>query len=203
MHMLPLKFTTIFIFFSLSGSAVQQGLWPPCTRGFLITQWHATVGRTPLDKWSAHHRDRYPTTHTTNIHSPGGIPTQDRSRQAAGGLCLRPHGHWDWHTFLCINLILANKHYSALYPFEVYKSTMFTAYWLKENATNDSCTVLIHIITEKAASICIMYAMSHQALTITKLCKWLTLQVNNWACKHNCMHVCAHIHPYHLICREN
>ena len=32
--------------------------------GFLDhTQWHITVGRTPLDKWSARHRDLYLTTH--------------------------------------------------------------------------------------------------------------------------------------------
>ena len=31
----------------------------------------------------------------TNIHAPGGIRTHDRSRRAAVGLRLRPHGYWD------------------------------------------------------------------------------------------------------------
>jgi hypothetical protein len=30
------------------------------------TQWHTTVGRTPLDEWSAHRRDLYLTTHNTH-----------------------------------------------------------------------------------------------------------------------------------------
>ena len=30
------------------------------------TQWRITVGRTPLDEWSARHRDLYLTTHNTN-----------------------------------------------------------------------------------------------------------------------------------------
>jgi hypothetical protein len=34
------------------------------------------------------------TTHTTDIHTPGGIRTHDRSRRAAVDLCLRPRGHW-------------------------------------------------------------------------------------------------------------
>jgi hypothetical protein len=31
----------------------------------------------------------------TNIHAPGGIPTQDLSRRAAADLRHRPCGHWD------------------------------------------------------------------------------------------------------------
>jgi hypothetical protein len=30
------------------------------------TQWHATVGRTPLDEWSIRRRDLYVTTHNTH-----------------------------------------------------------------------------------------------------------------------------------------
>jgi hypothetical protein len=30
------------------------------------TQWHTTVSKTPLDEWSAHHRDLYLTTHITH-----------------------------------------------------------------------------------------------------------------------------------------
>ena len=53
------------------------------------TQRRITVGRTPLDEWSARRRDLYLTTHDThnrqNIHAPGGIRTQDLSRRAAAG----------------------------------------------------------------------------------------------------------------------
>jgi hypothetical protein len=61
------------------------------------TQRRATVGRTPLDVLSAHRRDLYLTTHATNIHTPSGIRTHDRSRRAAVDLHLRPCGHWDGH----------------------------------------------------------------------------------------------------------
>jgi hypothetical protein len=40
------------------------------------TQWCTTVGRTPLDEWSAHRRDLYLTTQQsqqTNIHAPVGF----------------------------------------------------------------------------------------------------------------------------------
>ena len=63
------------------------------------TQQRTTVGRTPLDEWSARRRDLYLTTHDTHnrqhIHAPGGIRTHDLSRQAAADLRLRPRGHWD------------------------------------------------------------------------------------------------------------
>ena len=61
------------------------------------TQRPTTVGRTPLDEWSARSRDLYLTTHNTHnrqhIHAPGGIRTHDLSRRAATDL--RPRGQWD------------------------------------------------------------------------------------------------------------
>ena len=48
-----------------------SGPWPPpYSRGFLSfldhTQRHTTVGRTPLDEWSARRRDLYLTTHNSH-----------------------------------------------------------------------------------------------------------------------------------------
>ena len=80
--------------------ATQRGSWPPHSSGFLDhTQRSTTVGRPPLDEWSACRRDLYLTTHSqqTNIHVPGGIRTHDLSRRAAADLRLRPHGYWDRH----------------------------------------------------------------------------------------------------------
>ena len=61
------------------------------------TQQRTTVGRIPLDEWSARRRDLYLTKHvthnTTDIHAPGGIRTHDLSRWAACGL--RPLTCWD------------------------------------------------------------------------------------------------------------
>jgi hypothetical protein len=69
------------------------GPWRPHSWGFLDhTQWHTTVSRTPLDKWSARHRDLYLTTHNTNNRQTSMPPP---SRWAASDPCLRLRGHWD------------------------------------------------------------------------------------------------------------
>ena len=68
------------------------------TRFLDHTQRRATVGRSPLDEWSARRRVLYLTIHnTTDIHAAGGIRTHNLSRRAAADLRLRPRGHWDRH----------------------------------------------------------------------------------------------------------
>jgi hypothetical protein len=48
----------------VSSSAAQRGLWPPRIRRFLDhAQRRATVGKSPLDEWSARRRDLCLTTH--------------------------------------------------------------------------------------------------------------------------------------------
>ena len=62
------------------------------------TRRRTTVGRTPLDEWSAHRRDLYLTTHNTynrQTSIPPGIWTHHLSRWAAADLRLRPCSHWD------------------------------------------------------------------------------------------------------------
>ena len=61
---------------------------------------HTTLGRTPLDKWSARRRDLYLTTHNTqqtDIHAPDGVRTLNLSKRATADPFLRARGHWDWH----------------------------------------------------------------------------------------------------------
>ena len=54
-------------FFFCCGAATQRGSWPPHSWGFLDhTQRRTTVGRTPLDEWSARRRDLYLKTHNTH-----------------------------------------------------------------------------------------------------------------------------------------
>jgi len=66
------------------------------TRFLDHTQRRTTLGRTPLDEWSAHRRDLCLTTlSTTDIHAPGGIGTHSLRRRATADLRLRPRGHWD------------------------------------------------------------------------------------------------------------
>jgi len=67
------------------------------------TQWRNTVGRTPLDEWSARRRDLYLTTHNNHNRQismpPGGIRTHDLNRWATAELHLRPRGYWDRPSF--------------------------------------------------------------------------------------------------------
>ena len=55
-------------YFFFCGAMTQRESWPPHSWGFLDhTQWRTTVGRTPLDEWSARRRDLYLT--TNNAHN--------------------------------------------------------------------------------------------------------------------------------------
>jgi len=69
------------------------------TRFLGHTQRRTTVGRTPLDEWSASRTDLHLTTHNTHNRQtsmpPGGIRTHSLSRRAATDLRLRTRGHWD------------------------------------------------------------------------------------------------------------
>jgi len=56
------------------GATASRGSRPPQSRGFLDhTQWRTTVGRSPLDEWSARRRDLYLTTHNTHNKHPGPL----------------------------------------------------------------------------------------------------------------------------------
>jgi len=60
------------------------------------TQRRTTVGRIPLDEWSARRRDLYLTTY--NRHPFPRWDSNPRSQRASGAnLRLRPRGHWDRH----------------------------------------------------------------------------------------------------------
>ena len=57
---------TFHVFFC--GAATQRGSWPPHSWGFLDhTQRRTTIGRTPLNEWSARRRDLFLTAHDTYI----------------------------------------------------------------------------------------------------------------------------------------
>ena len=76
---------------------------PSFTRFLDHTQRHTTLGRTPLDEWSARRRDFYVTTHNTHDRHPcpspptDGIRTRNPSRRAAADPLLRHRGHPDRH----------------------------------------------------------------------------------------------------------
>jgi hypothetical protein len=76
-----------------------------------------TLGRTPLNAWSAPRRSRTYKRQTkqTNIHVLSGIRTRDPSNQTTVNLGLRPHGHRDGPLGACSAQIEASYcYYSKL-----------------------------------------------------------------------------------------
>ena len=73
---------------------------PLVSQGFKITFTHTTLGRTPLDEWSARCGDLYLKTHNTHkrererdIQVAGGIRTPNPSKLGAANPRLRRRGH--------------------------------------------------------------------------------------------------------------
>jgi len=57
---------------------------------------HGTIGRIPLDEWSAQRRDLYLAKHNsqeTDIHGPGKIQTHNPNKRAAADPDFRAHRH--------------------------------------------------------------------------------------------------------------
>jgi hypothetical protein len=68
-------------FFFLSWLDIPSGLRPLHCRGFVISRRHATLGRTPLDEWSARRRDLYLTTHNYHELPVGFRPAIPKSER--------------------------------------------------------------------------------------------------------------------------
>ena len=86
------------IFFSTALAAQSWAMASSFLRFFRDhTQRHTTVGRTPLNEWSARRTDLYLTTHNTHNRQTN-IRTHNLSRRAAADLRLRPRGYWGRQT---------------------------------------------------------------------------------------------------------
>jgi len=77
---------------------------------------HTKLGRTPLDEWSALHKDIYLTLHNTHekgIHASGEIRTHNPTRRAAADPRFRLRGHcdrqyWRWDFSSCKSRIISS-----------------------------------------------------------------------------------------------
>jgi hypothetical protein len=73
------------------GVTAPSGAGPPHYRGFTNIPRHTTLGRTPVDEWSARRRDLYPTTHNPHNRqtsmppawSEPAIPVSERPQSHA------------------------------------------------------------------------------------------------------------------------
>jgi len=83
--------TFLFIWRNSSPPPPQWARASSFTRFLDQTQRRTTVGRTPLDEWSARRRDLYLTTHNTHIRHP--CPRWDSNTQSQ-----QASGRWDRHT---------------------------------------------------------------------------------------------------------
>ena len=80
------------------GATTPSGEGRPHYRGFTILLRHTTLGRTPLDKWSARRRDLYLTAHNTHNRQTW-IRTRNPIKRAVADSRLRPRSHWDAITY--------------------------------------------------------------------------------------------------------
>ena len=80
--------------YSFHGVIAPSGPGLPHYRGFTITFGGATIGRTPLDEWSARRRNLYLTTHNTlnSTHVSGRIRARNPSQRAASDRRLSTSG---------------------------------------------------------------------------------------------------------------
>ena len=119
------------------GATACRGPRPSHYRGFTTTIRHTTLGRIPLDEWSARDRDLYlhNTLHSqqTNIHTIGGIRTRNPSRlKVAERLTIMTQSQ----RFLeCLNHLTPNDHFSGRTAPLTYRFCIFYlfnkyTYWI-------------------------------------------------------------------------
>jgi hypothetical protein len=101
-------------------SVVQQ---PAVGQRLLIVEASRSHSDTHHSRWDSSGRVIGPTqrplpddtqhSQETNIHTPGGIRTQNSSKQAAEDPCLRPRGHWD-RQLLNMQSVITYKKYKLI-----------------------------------------------------------------------------------------
>jgi hypothetical protein len=82
------------------------------------SHWHTTLGRTPLDEWSARRRDltAHNTQQETDVHASSGIRTCNPNTRTAARPRLRPLGPRDWRLLYLLGLF---------FPFPQHATQLF------------------------------------------------------------------------------
>jgi hypothetical protein len=108
------------------------------------TQWHNTVGRTPLDEWSARRRDLYLTTHNTHNRQTPTSPAEFEPAIPAGE---RLQTHALDRSDIEIGftkLISVQKHHMPIScnKCKIYKQKYVYARWIKNGCNcGDFCRI--------------------------------------------------------------
>ena len=112
------------LIFSPHGAIAPSGPGPPHYRGFTIILRHNTLGRTPLDEWSAQRRDLYLTTYNIQKRQTSTAPAGIEPAISASG---RPQTHafkyviyhlsfaFFWYTAVTLGLIMCVWVWAATY----------------------------------------------------------------------------------------
>ena len=91
------KYQQLYFFFPLWRCGPTRAMASSFLRFLDHTQRRSTVGRTPLDAWSARRRDIYVTTHNTHNRQTSMSLVGFEPTISAVHLRLRPRGYWDRH----------------------------------------------------------------------------------------------------------
>jgi hypothetical protein len=94
-------------------------------RGFTITLRHTTLGRTPMDEWSARRSTQQ--MQQIDIHAPGGIRSHNPSMPAATDTRHRMRGRWDRQKVKILRKITGE---------ETLQLTLILLEWWKRGGTN-------------------------------------------------------------------
>jgi len=120
----------------------------PHYRGFTITLRHTTVGRTPLDEWSAQRRDLYLTTRNTHNRQtfmpPAGFePTVPASE--------RPHTHAWIDAVAYINWSFSFRSPIAVHT--ARRHTVWLPFCVRMNATVNTASHLVRTMLHVSANV--------------------------------------------------
>jgi len=106
---------SFLLFYGLTAPSGPGPLW---YQSFTITLRHTTFGRTPLDEWSARHRDVYLTTHNTHTRRPSMVPA---GFEPAVPATERPKTH----ALYCVATGIGNNSLIQFYYSKVYYPICF------------------------------------------------------------------------------
>ena len=107
----------LLLFFFFWRSSQQWAKASSFTRFLDHTRRRSTDSRTPLNEWSARHRDLHLTTH--DIHNrQTSMPPVGFEPTFSADLCLTPRGHWNWQYLWIFSTKFASCHLYSAQNFE-------------------------------------------------------------------------------------
>ena len=108
-------------FYGVNAAGLQRS---PQYRGIMITSRHITLGRTPLDEWSARRRDLCLTTHNTHKRQtsmpPAGFEPAIPASEWPQTHALDRDRHWKIYTVFCTIANVISRWIVEMYPKDWY-----------------------------------------------------------------------------------